>query len=57
LDVIEVGGDQYSDLAEVQARALSSLAGELARVLRDLLEAGELLVVDGKIMVNQERNP
>lgn len=54
-EVAELGGDKYPDLETVQGLALPLLAGELVGVLRGLLESGALIIQDGKIIVNPEK--
>lgn len=55
LEVVELGGDRFPDMETVQGAALPLLTGELGRVLRGLLESGALVVRDGKIVVNPEK--
>jgi hypothetical protein len=52
LQVEEISGDQYPDLATAQSAALPLLADNLQSVIRDLLERGILVNVDGKIIPN-----
>ncbi len=52
LQVEEISGDQYPDLATAQSAALLLLADNLQSVIRDLLERGVLVNVDGKIIPN-----
>jgi hypothetical protein len=54
LQVEEISGDQYPDLATAQNAALPLLADNLASVIRDLLERGVLVNVDGKIIPNPD---
>lgn len=51
----EIPGDQYADLESAQRAALPVLADNLASVIRDLLERGVLVMVDGKILPNPQR--
>lgn len=48
----EIPGNDYPDLETVQRAALPSLADNLASVIRDLLERGILVNIDGKIIPN-----
>jgi hypothetical protein len=52
LQVEEISGDRYPDLATAQSAALPLLADNLQSVIRDLLERGILVNVDGKIIPN-----
>jgi hypothetical protein len=52
LQVEEISGDQYPDLETAQSAALPLLADNLQSVIRDLLERGILVNVDGKIIPN-----
>ena len=54
IQVEEINGDQYPDLATVQTAALSLLADDLSFVVRSLLERGVLVNVKGKIIPNPE---
>lgn len=55
LAITEHPGTDRADLPAAQRAALSQLAGGLESVIRDLLERGVLVIVDGKIMPNPER--
>jgi len=57
LQVIEIGGDKYPDLATAQEKALPIIAADLAEVIRRLLAQGVLINVDGKIIINPKRKP
>jgi hypothetical protein len=50
LNVTELPGDSYSDLAAAQRAAIKATAHDLAKVIRDLLEAGVLVQVNGRIV-------
>jgi hypothetical protein len=54
LQVEEISGDQFPDLETAQNAALSLLADNLQSVIRDLLECGVLVKVEGKIVPNPE---
>lgn len=51
----EIPGNDYSDLETAQRAALPALAGHLESVIRDLLEREVLIVRDGRIIPNPER--
>jgi hypothetical protein len=55
VSVEELGGDRYTDLGMVQRLVFDSLAGDLSVVLRVLLDAGILIVVDGCVVPDPER--
>lgn len=50
----EVSGDQYADLNAAQHAALPLLADNLQGVIRDLLDRGVLIIVDGKLIPNPQ---
>jgi len=50
LQLEEISGQQYSDLKVAQRAALSQFSDNLVAVIRDLLERGELVNVNGKII-------
>jgi hypothetical protein len=52
LQVEEISGNHYPDLKTAQSAALPQLADNLQSVIRDLLERGVLVNVDGKIIPN-----
>ena len=54
LQIEEISGDRYADLSDAQGAALSLLADNLQAVIRDLLERGVLVNVDGKIIPNPQ---
>ena len=49
IQVEEISGNQYTDLNEAQKAALPQLSENLQAVIRDLLERGILVNVNGKI--------
>ena len=55
LQVEEIKGDKYPDRATAQRAALPLISSNLETVIRDLLKAGVLVVIDGKIIPNQQR--
>lgn len=55
ITIEEIPGDQYPDLETAQRAALPALVDNLESVIRDLLERGDLVIVDGKIIPNPER--
>ena len=50
LQVEEIQGDKYPDRAAAQRAALPLLSSNLQTVIRDLLERGVLVNVNGKII-------
>jgi hypothetical protein len=50
LTIEEMQGEKYPDLATVQRAALPSLSASLQAVIRDLLNNGNLINVNGKII-------
>ncbi len=50
LQVEEISGDKFPDRDAAWRAALPSLSENLVSVIRDLLERGELVNVDGKII-------
>lgn len=50
----EINGDKFPDLQSAQRAALPLLADNLQTVIRDLLDRGVLVIVDGKIMPNPQ---
>ena len=55
LQVEEIGGNRYPDLATAQASALNSMARDLAELMRGLLAEGVLIVKNNQIIPNPER--
>jgi hypothetical protein len=55
LQVEEMPGDEFPDLESAQRAALPAMSASLQVVIRDLLESGELIIVDGKIVPNPEK--
>lgn len=55
IEIQEIGGDRYPDLDTAWRLAMPMMAKDLAKILQELLEAGELVVVDGKIVINTEK--
>ena len=54
LQVEEIGGDQFPDREAAQEAALPLFAESLQAVIRDLLERGVLVNVDGVIVPNPD---
>jgi len=52
LQVEEISGDKFPDRRTAQNTALPLISENLQAVIRDLLERGELVNVDGKIIPN-----
>jgi hypothetical protein len=50
----EISGDQYADLNAVQRAALPLFSDDLQSVIRDLLDRGVLIIVDGKVIPNPQ---
>ena len=50
LTITELPGDLYPDLAVAQGAALKATAQEIAKIIRDLLGAGVLVQVNGRII-------
>jgi hypothetical protein len=54
LTIEEMPGEKYPDLATVQRAALPSISASLQAVIRDLLEKGNLVNVNGKIIPSSQ---
>jgi hypothetical protein len=52
LQVEEISGDKFPDRHTAQEAALLSISENLQVIIRDLLERGELVIIDGKIIPN-----
>jgi len=50
LTIEEMPGEKYPDLATAQRAALPSISASLQAVIRDLLNNGNLINVNGKII-------
>jgi hypothetical protein len=50
----EMPGKKYPDLASAQRAALPSISASLQAVIRDLLNSGNLINVNGKIIPNSQ---
>jgi hypothetical protein len=57
LQVEEIGGDKFPDRDSAQREALPFVAESLRVVIRDLLERGVLVLIDGKIIPNPTPKP
>ena len=55
LQVEEIPGEQFPDLETAQRTALPLVSANLQAVIRDLLERGELVNDNGKIVPNPDR--
>jgi hypothetical protein len=55
LQVEEIGGDRFLDRRAAQRVALPLISENLQAVIRDLLDRGELVNVNGKIIPNPSR--
>ncbi len=51
----EIPGAEFPDLSSAQAEARAALAADLAATIRELLEAGILVVENGQIIPNPNR--
>lgn len=54
LQVEEIAGEKFPDRDSAQDAALPLLAESLQAIIRDLLERGVLVNVDGKIIPNPQ---
>lgn len=54
LDVEELSGDKYPDLMAAQRLALPALVDYLLSVFHDLIDSGELVVGDRRIIPNPD---
>jgi hypothetical protein len=54
ITIEEMPGKKYPDLASVQRAALPSISASLQAVIRDLLNSGNLINVNGKIIPNSQ---
>jgi hypothetical protein len=50
ITIQETGGEQFPDLESAQRAALPQFAGYLQSIIKDLLDQGALMNVDGKII-------
>ena len=50
-----IGGDKHTDLATAQAKALPTIAADLAESMRRLLADGWLINDNGRIIPNPEK--
>ena len=57
LQLERISGDQYPDRDSAQHAALPLLAESLHVVIRDLLERGVLVEIDGRIIPNPTIKP
>jgi hypothetical protein len=54
LTIEEKPGEKYPDLESAQRAALPSISASLQAVIRELLESGSLINVNGKIIPNSQ---
>jgi hypothetical protein len=54
LQVEEISGNQFPDLETAQRASLPAMSESLQAVIRDLLERGVLVNIDGKIIPNPQ---
>lgn len=57
LQIEEIAGDKFPDRDAAQDAALPLLAESLQAIIRDLLERGVLVKVNGKIIPNPTMKP
>lgn len=57
LQIEEIAGDKFPDLDSAQHAAVESLSENLQAVIRNLLERGVLVKVNGKIIPNPNIKP
>jgi hypothetical protein len=57
LQVEKIGGDRFPDRDSAQREALPFVAESLQAIIRDLLERGVLVKVNGKIVPNPLTKP
>ena len=55
LQLEEIPGNRYPDRRAAQAASLPQLSESLQAVIQDLLNRGELVNIDGKIIPNPKR--
>lgn len=56
LQVEEFSGKRYPDLGTAQRLALPALAACLEPIIRELISTGELIVENGRIIPNPEKD-
>jgi len=56
LKVDEVSGERYPDLAKAQRLALPDFVACLKPIFSNLLESGDLIILDGRIIPNPEKS-
>ena len=54
MEIVEVEGDRYASLEMAQAAALGDVALAVAIAVREGLAKGELVVVDGHVIFNED---
>lgn len=50
IDIEEIPGEKFPDLQSVQIAALPLITESLQSVIRELLESGDLVLIDNKII-------
>lgn len=55
IQVKEIGGDHYPDLATAQAKAVKSIAADFAMIIKRLQADGLLINDNGRIIPNPDR--
>ena len=50
MDIEEIPGEKFPDLQSVQIAALPSITESLQSVIRELLESGDLVLINNKII-------
>ena len=56
LQVEEFSGERYPDLGTAQRLALPALAACLEPIIRELIDMGELVIENGRIIPNPEKD-
>jgi hypothetical protein len=56
LQITEIDGDRYADLAMAQQAALEEVARELTSVIREGIARKDLIVVDGVVKLTDDHN-
>ena len=51
----EFSGDKYPDLMAAQRLALPAFVNCLEPIIRELLDSGDLVILDGRIIPNPDR--
>lgn len=51
----EIGGDEFSSLAEAQQAALPFLVDDFVATMHRMIADGDLVIVSGRLMVNRRK--